>query len=95
MLFPGTRIAFSTLADRPSAEDFEHSPVLQDWVTATDIKIVFPAPEVEDGEDEDEDDYDDYDDEDGEDEMMVRSRSFNFWKGESGRKFMKCLKDLF
>eukprot|EP00095_Tigriopus_kingsejongensis_P011417 maker-scaffold993_size72668-snap-gene-0.17 protein:Tk11417 transcript:maker-scaffold993_size72668-snap-gene-0.17-mRNA-1 annotation:"Netrin-3" len=38
----GTRIAFSTLADRPSAEDFEHSPVLQDWVTATDIRIVFP-----------------------------------------------------
>ncbi|XP_040563899.1 netrin-1 [Lepeophtheirus salmonis] len=37
-----TRIAFSTLADRPSSEDFEHSPVLQDWVTATDIKIVFP-----------------------------------------------------
>ena len=24
-----TRIAFSTLADRPSAEDFENSPVLQ------------------------------------------------------------------
>ncbi len=39
----GTRIAFSTLADRPSAEDFEHSPVLQDWVTATDIRIAFPA----------------------------------------------------
>lgn len=39
----GTRIAFSTLADRPSAEDFENSPVLQDWVTATDIRIVFPA----------------------------------------------------
>lgn len=38
----GSRVAFSTLADRPSAEDFENSPVLQDWVTATDIKIVFP-----------------------------------------------------
>lgn len=47
----GTRVAFSTLADRPSAEDFENSPVLQDWVTATDIKIVFPSahfqPKVE------------------------------------------------
>ena len=36
----GYRIAFSTLADRPSAEDFENSPVLQDWVTATDIKVM-------------------------------------------------------
>ena len=43
----GTRIAFSTLADRPSSEDFEYSPVLQDWVTATDIRIVFPNPDIE------------------------------------------------
>jgi len=42
----GTRVAFSTLADRPSAEDFENSPVLQDWVTATDIKIVFPMQHI-------------------------------------------------
>lgn len=60
----GTRIAFSTLAARPSAEDFEHSPVLQDWVTATDIRIVFPG--ISSAEyDEEEYDDDDYEDDGG------------------------------
>ncbi|XP_022313995.2 netrin-1-like isoform X1 [Crassostrea virginica] len=37
----GARVAFSTLEGRPSAYDFENNAILQDWVTATDIMIVF------------------------------------------------------
>ncbi|CAD6188744.1 unnamed protein product [Caenorhabditis auriculariae] len=37
----GNRVAFPFLESRPSAMTFETSPVLQDWVTATDIRVVF------------------------------------------------------
>ncbi|XP_059616824.1 netrin-B [Phlebotomus argentipes] len=37
----GARIAFSILEGRPSASDYESSPVLQDWATATDVRVIF------------------------------------------------------
>ena len=35
----GANVAFSTLTGRPSAYNFEYSPELQQWVSATDIRI--------------------------------------------------------
>ncbi|GAB1286215.1 Laminin subunit gamma-3 [Apodemus speciosus] len=35
----GGNVAFSTLEGRPSAYNFEESPVLQEWVTSTDLLI--------------------------------------------------------
>ncbi|XP_013780127.1 laminin subunit gamma-1-like isoform X1 [Limulus polyphemus] len=35
----GGNVAFSTLEGRPSAYYFENSPILQEWVTATSIRI--------------------------------------------------------
>lgn len=35
----GASVVFGTLEDRPSAYNFENSPQLKEWVTATDIRI--------------------------------------------------------
>lgn len=37
----GNRLAFSTLEGRPSAINIDNSKKLQDWISASDIKVVF------------------------------------------------------
>mgnify|MGYP001793613248 CR=1 FL=1 len=39
--YTNKRIAFSLAEGRPSAHNLDNSPILQDWVTVTDIKVVF------------------------------------------------------
>lgn len=69
----GSRIAFSVSDGRPSATDFDSSVSLQEWVTATDIKVVFnrlqmPSNDDTTMADQDPEDIDDDGDEENDDD---------------------------
>lgn len=52
-MLQGSRIAFNTLEGRPSAADLDASPILQDWITATDIRVIFHRLQLPQPEDND------------------------------------------